>query len=100
MKQLILIMTAITLTIISVSVVADQKTQTKLDQACEKARDVKLAPLRKTIFEECVTKFKKSKDVCTAEAKDYNGNRINGAPMFYELPQCVKAFEYRKTWKR
>lgn len=49
---------------------ANEGEQVKLDQACEA--------------------------VCLSEAKIYNGNRINGAPLFYELPACEKAFVFRK----
>lgn len=70
--------------------------QAKLDKACESARQTALEPRKKEIFQECLTKFKKGKSVCQQEADAYNGNRINGAPMFYELPACVKAFDFRK----
>lgn len=70
--------------------------QAKLDKNCESARQKALAPRKKEIYQECLTKFKKNKSVCKHEADVYNGNRINGAPMFYELPACVKAFEFRK----
>ena len=70
--------------------------QAKLDKACESARQKALEPRKKEIYQECLTKFKKDKSVCQQEADTYNGNRINGAPMFYELPACEKAFEFRK----
>ncbi|TWX71798.1 hypothetical protein ESZ36_00770 [Colwellia demingiae] len=69
--------------------------QVKLDQACEDARQIALEPRRKEIYQECVQKFKKDETVCLSEAKAYNGNRINGAPLFYELPACEKAFDFR-----
>ena len=72
------------------------KQQVLLDQQCEKDRQKALAPRKKEIYQECLTKFKKSKSVCKDEAAAYNGNRINGAPMFYEKPSCEKAFNYRK----
>ncbi len=70
--------------------------QTKLDQACESARQQALKPRKNEIYQECLTKFKKSETACQREAKTYNGNRINGAPLFYKLPACVTAFEFRK----
>lgn len=76
---------------------ATKNKQAKLDKACEAARQVALKPRKDEIYHECLTKFKKSKLVCQQEAYVYNGNRINGAPMFYELPDCEKAFTYRKT---
>jgi len=80
----------------SLSVHAESKKQAELDIACEKARQVALTPRKKEIYNECLNKFKKSKAICADEANVYNGNRINGAPLFYELPACVKAFEFRK----
>ena len=69
--------------------------QKKLDKACETARQVALKPRKKEIYQECRQKYKKSESVCNREANVYNGNRINGAPLFYELPACEKAFVFR-----
>ncbi|AAZ28469.1 hypothetical protein [Colwellia psychrerythraea] len=81
---------------LSATAFAHKDEQAKLDQACEDARQIALAPRRKEIYQECIQKFKKSEAVCLSEAKAYNGNRINGAPLFYELPACEKAFAFRK----
>lgn len=75
---------------------AYKNTQVALDKACEDARNIALKPRRKEIYLECKNKFKKSDSVCKSDAKAYNGNRIGGAPMFYELPACEKAFQFRK----
>jgi hypothetical protein len=75
---------------------AHKDEQIELDKACEAARQVALEPRKKEIYQECLHKFKKEDDVCKNEAKVYNGNRINGAPLFYELPACEKAFAFRK----
>ena len=89
-----------TLTIVINSVTsvafAHEDKQVTLDQACEAARQVALKPRKKEIYQECRQKFKKSEAVCKDEAKVFNGNRINGAPLFYELPACEKAFAFRK----
>ena len=69
--------------------------QKNLDQACEEARTIALLPLRSDIYNECVNKFKKDKNTCLKEVNVYNGRRINGAPRFYELPECQKAFNLR-----
>ena len=76
---------------------ATKSKQAKLDKSCEVARQIALKPRKDEIYHECLTKFKKSKSVCQQEAEVYNGNRINGAPMFYELPDCEKAFTFRKN---
>lgn len=75
---------------------ASQTKQSTLDKACESARQKALLPRKKEIYKECINKFKKEEKICQEEANAFNGNRINGAPMFYELPECVKAFEYQK----
>lgn len=97
MKTITFILTVL-LCLLSTDTLAysDLKKQAELDAKCESARQVKLKPRKQEIYKECVTKFKKSKSVCKEEADVFNGNRINGAPMFYELPACVKAFDYRK----
>lgn len=76
------------------------KQQVLLDQKCEKDRHKALAPRRKEIYKECLTVFKKSEKVCKEDAAAYNGRRINGAPLFYEKPSCVKAFDYRQETKK
>jgi hypothetical protein len=69
--------------------------QAELDAACETARQAALAPSRSEIYQECIEKFKKSAVVCEEEAAGYNGNRVGRSPLFYDLPECVAAFENR-----
>jgi hypothetical protein len=71
--------------------------QDELDQACEAARQVALAPRRQEIYEECISRYGKDEAVCRNDANGYNGNRIGGAPLFYDLPECEEAFEYRRS---
>jgi len=72
--------------------------QAKLDQACEVARSKELAPLRKKVTEECVAnKELPSRKECERFYADY-GERMGGrAPLFYDLPECVTAFEYQQS---
>jgi hypothetical protein len=74
-----------------------QARQAELDRACEAARQVALAPRRQEIYEECINRPGKEEDVCRKDANGYNGNRIGGTPLFYDLPECEEAFEYRRT---
>jgi hypothetical protein len=74
-----------------------QARQAELDRACEAVRQVALAPRRQDIYEECINRSGKEADACRSEANAYNGNRIGATPLFYDLPECVEAFEYRKT---
>ena len=74
-----------------------QSKQAELDAACETARQAALAPKQAEIYQECVDKFKKSVEVCEQEAAGYNGNRVGRPSLFYDLPACETAFEYRKN---
>ena len=73
---------------------ADQ-IQMELDSKCEEARQIALAPLKHEVFQECLEK-KKDELVCKTEADEYDGGRANRGPMFYDLPECEKAFDYKK----
>ena len=69
--------------------------QTELDAACEAARQTALAPRKAEIYKECIDKFRKSAEVCEEEADGYNGNRVGASPLYYDLPACEAAFDYR-----
>lgn len=73
--------------------------QAELDQACEAARTAKLEPLRQQLFNECMSSKKtaNSEQDCKRQSAEYNGNRSGAAPMFYDLPACVTAFEFKKA---
>jgi len=62
-----------------------QARQVELDRACEAVRQVALAPRRQEIYEECIDRFGKEEAVRRNEANGYNGNRIGGTPLFYDL---------------
>jgi hypothetical protein len=77
--------------------------QADLDRKCEAARDVKLAPMRKQIYAECMQKPGRStytEDDCKRQAADYNGNRLKGTPLHYDLAECVEAFKYRESYRQ
>ena len=73
--------------------------QAELDRKCEEARDVALAPERAAIFNECTAaKYStNTEEDCKRIASDYNGNRKDATPRFYELPACVEAFDHKRT---
>ena len=71
--------------------------QAELDRMCEAARQVALAPRRQEIYEECINRFGREEAVCRDEADGYNGNRIGAASLFYDLPECEEAFDYRRS---
>lgn len=71
--------------------------QIELDNACEAQRQIKIAPLREKAISECVEGEGKERDYCERYYQDY-GNRSGDRPaLFYDLPECVKAFEYQKN---
>lgn len=78
-----------------------QERQAKLDDACEAARQKKLAPEREKLIEECVReKQRPDRAACERFLADY-GNRAGNRPaLYYDLPECVEAFEYQETRKR
>jgi hypothetical protein len=76
--------------------------QTELDAVCEVARQKKLVPLRAQYVEECVEKKQRpDRESCERVYADYDGHRGgNQPPLFYDLPECVKAFEYRRSYRQ
>lgn len=71
--------------------------QARLDAACEAARETKLAPLRAGFIDECVEKKQRpDRAACERFYADYGNQSGNRAPLFLDLPECVKAFEYRR----
>lgn len=75
--------------------------QAELDAACEAAREKKLAPLRKQFIEECVEKKEQpSRQACETFYADYGAQSGNRAPLFYDLPECVEAFEYQNSQRQ
>jgi hypothetical protein len=75
-----------------------EQKQAELDAVCETARLEKLTPMREGFVEECVAnKEKSSREHCERFYADY-GNRMGGrAPLFFDLPPCVTAFEFAKS---
>lgn len=71
--------------------------QARLDAACEVERQKKIAPMRKKAIEECVANKELSdRNECERFYADY-GERMGGrAPLFYDLPECVTAFEFQQ----
>jgi hypothetical protein len=75
--------------------------QARLDRACEAARSEALAPIREEIREECLAAGKPT-DFCARDAAGYDGARPGPgrAPLFYDLPECVDAFEHQQSPRR
>lgn len=72
--------------------------QAQLDAACEAARERRLAPERERYIEECVvTGQRPDRSACERFYADYGAQSGHRAPLYYDLPECVKAFEYRRS---
>jgi hypothetical protein len=70
--------------------------QAEMDTACEQARQVKLAPMRAQFVEECVQNRElRDRTACEAFYADYGAQSGNRAPLFFDLPECVKAFDFQ-----
>lgn len=75
--------------------------QAELDAACEAARQKKLVEARAEYVEECVRKAQRpTREACERFYADYGEGSANQAPLFYDLPECVAAHEYRRSYRR
>jgi len=75
-----------------------------LDQRCEQARAVKLAPMREQYVRDCLQDRRRSRQDCQEEAKWYgestsgpNRSFIRG--MYYDLPECQEAARAWRAWE-
>ena len=74
-----------------------EEKQTRLDAACEVVREKKLVPMRARFVKDCVAnKELPSQKECETFYADYGGRMGGRAPLFYDLPECVTAFEFQQ----
>jgi hypothetical protein len=75
-----------------------EEAQARLDAECEAAREAKLAPERERYIEECVEKKQRpDRESCERFYADYGNQSGNRAPLYLDLPECVKAFEHQRS---
>lgn len=75
--------------------------QAELDAICEQARQRKIAPLREKMIRECVEKEQRpDRASCERFYADYGERTGSQDPLFYDLPECVKAHEYRRSYRQ
>jgi hypothetical protein len=79
-----------------------QAKQAELDAACEAAREVKLSAVREKLTAECAEKKWPRQDLASCERyyADYGITMPNQVGLFYDLPECVKAHDYRSSYRR
>ena len=74
--------------------------QAELDAACEVARQQKIKLERPKHIEECVeTKQLDNRETCERFYADYGVSAAGQAPLFYDLPECETAHEYRNSYR-
>ena len=74
-----------------------QEKQARLDRACEDARERVLKPLVAEYIEECITnKERPNREECEIYYANYGAQSGRKAPLFYDLPECVIAFDYKQ----
>jgi hypothetical protein len=95
-------MLALSLTVMASGGAAEEAvTQEQLDAECEAAREPKLAPERAKFIEECVeNKQRPDRAACERFYSDYGGQSGKRAPLYYDLPECVRAFEFSRSTRR
>jgi hypothetical protein len=72
--------------------------QTELDAVCEAARATVLQAERTSLVSECMEKgFKSDRAACERFYHDHGAATASRPPLHYDLPACVRAFEYRKN---
>lgn len=77
-----------------------ESTQRRLDAECETARERRLVPERVRLIDDCVReKFLENRKECERYYADYGGQYGRGAPLYYDLPECVRAFEFRESFQ-
>lgn len=84
---------------------AELKRLDELDRKCEAARLAKLAPIRAELIDKCVKVDKRPRERCEAEFANYGETKATAhgkavAGLFYDLPECVAAFEARDKYRR
>lgn len=104
MKKLLAVIVTMVLTIPLVCAAAEterEATQAALDAECEAAREQVLAPQRAKYVAECVEKKQKEDlEACERFYRDY-GERSGHVPaMYYQLPECVAAYDYRESYRQ
>jgi hypothetical protein len=84
---------------------AELKRLDELDRKCEAARAARLAPIRAELIDKCVKVDRRPREACESEFARYGDTRATGpgkavAGLFYDLPECVEAFEARGKYRR
>lgn len=100
MKPIFLLLTMMMSAFVSHALAEDrQSIQQQLDAACEAARLEKLRPIREKYAAECVAEWDRSQQYCDRFYSDYGNKGGDQAVLFYDLPVCEKAWNYRQSYR-
>ena len=78
-----------------------QARQAELDAACEAARQKKIIVEKAKHVEECVEKKQRpDRAACERFYVDYGARAGAQPPLYYDLPECVKAQGYRTSYRQ
>jgi hypothetical protein len=101
MKTILTLLATLALTT-SIAVLANEREakQAELDAACEAARQAKIKVERARLIEECVeTKMLADRKTCENFYFDYGETPAGQPRLYYDLPECEKAHEYRNSYR-
>ena len=74
--------------------------QAELDAACEAARQKKIVVEQAKYIEECVeTEMRPDRAACERFYADYGANTAGRAPLYYDLPECVAAHDFQRSYR-
>lgn len=74
--------------------------QAELDAACEAARQHKIVIERAEHIEKCVeTEQLEDRQKCESFYADYGESPAGQPRLFYDLPECEKAYEYKTSYR-
>lgn len=74
--------------------------QAELDAACEAARQKKIVVEKAKYIDECVeTEMRPDRAACERFYADYGANTAGRAPLYYDLPECVAAHEFQRSYR-
>ncbi len=74
--------------------------QAELDAVCEAARQVKIIATRAQLVEECVEKKQHpDRESCEHFYADYGQRSPNHPALFFDLPACVAAHDYSRSYR-
>ena len=85
----------------SVDLPAQEQTQQELDAICEEAREARISADKVIYIEECVVKKQKqNRSACERFYADWGAWSGTRPPLYYDLPECVRAFEHKQSQRR